>query len=103
MYPQDSQLVETRRVALQDYLRHVVLLLPGLRDSTNRAELVSRLPFFGFVTLISIIDCKTQNFRSFRYGTNFRLSSIRENGVPNYAMTPGQVSSEDVSSSYAAL
>ncbi|CAH0748160.1 unnamed protein product [Diatraea saccharalis] len=43
----DAQLVEQRRVALQAYLRHVVLVLPELRDCTTRAHLITLLPFLG--------------------------------------------------------
>ncbi|KAL4702542.1 hypothetical protein ACJJTC_001427, partial [Scirpophaga incertulas] len=44
---QDSHLVEQRRVALQAYLRHILLVLPELRECTNRAQLITLLPFFG--------------------------------------------------------
>ncbi|KAJ8725592.1 hypothetical protein PYW08_003775 [Mythimna loreyi] len=43
----DAHLVEQRRVALQAYLRHILLVLPELRDCTNRAQLITLLPFFG--------------------------------------------------------
>ncbi|RVE50103.1 hypothetical protein evm_005309 [Chilo suppressalis] len=43
----DARLVEQRRVALQAYLRHVVLVLPELRDCTSRAQLITLLPFLG--------------------------------------------------------
>ncbi|XP_053625369.1 sorting nexin-29 [Plodia interpunctella] len=43
----DAGVVERRRVGLQAYLRHVVLVLPELRTCTARASLVSLLPFFG--------------------------------------------------------
>ncbi|CAB3236420.1 unnamed protein product [Arctia plantaginis] len=43
----DAHLVEQRRVALQAYLRHVLLVLPELRDCTNRTNLITLLPFFG--------------------------------------------------------
>ncbi|KAM3963382.1 sorting nexin-29 [Aphomia sociella] len=43
----DSQVVEQRRVSLQAYLRHVVLVLPELRECTARAHLITLLPFFG--------------------------------------------------------
>lgn len=71
----DSRLVEQRRTSLQAYLRHIVLVLPDLRNCSTRAELVSRLPFFG-------------------------LSSNRENGITNHII--GSRSIED-STSYAAL
>ncbi|XP_047021589.1 sorting nexin-29-like isoform X3 [Helicoverpa zea] len=43
----DAHLVEQRRVALQAYLRHILLVLPELRDCTNRTQLITLLPFFG--------------------------------------------------------
>ncbi|XP_026742718.1 sorting nexin-29-like [Trichoplusia ni] len=43
----DAHLVEQRRVALQAYLRHILLVLPELRICTNRAQLITLLPFFG--------------------------------------------------------
>ncbi|XP_045785744.1 sorting nexin-29-like [Maniola jurtina] len=43
----DARLVEQRRAALQAYLRHVLLVLPELRNCTSRAQLVTLLPFFG--------------------------------------------------------
>ncbi|XP_013186474.2 sorting nexin-29 [Amyelois transitella] len=43
----DAHVVECRRVALQAYLRHVLLVLPELRQCTSRAHLVTLLPFFG--------------------------------------------------------
>lgn len=43
----DADLVEQRRVSLQAYLRHILLVLPELRDCTNRAQLITLLPFFG--------------------------------------------------------
>ncbi|KAG6449518.1 sorting nexin-29 [Manduca sexta] len=43
----DSHLVEQRRIALQAYLRHILLVLPELRECRNRAHLVTLLPFFG--------------------------------------------------------
>ncbi|KAJ8722763.1 hypothetical protein PYW07_003943 [Mythimna separata] len=43
----DAHLVEQRRVSLQAYLRHILLVLPELRDCTNRAQLITLLPFFG--------------------------------------------------------
>ncbi|CAH0701856.1 unnamed protein product [Spodoptera exigua] len=43
----DSHLVEQRRVALQAYLRHILLVLPELRECTNRTQLITLLPFFG--------------------------------------------------------
>ncbi|KAI5633056.1 RUN domain-containing protein [Phthorimaea operculella] len=42
-----AHVVEQRRVALQAYLRHVLLVLPELRACTSRAQLVTLLPFFG--------------------------------------------------------
>ncbi|KAI8435073.1 hypothetical protein MSG28_003479 [Choristoneura fumiferana] len=44
----DAHLVESRRVALQAYLRHILLVLPELRECTSRAQLITILPFFGF-------------------------------------------------------
>ncbi|XP_045542843.1 sorting nexin-29 [Papilio machaon] len=43
----DANLVEKRRLALQAYLRHVLLVLPELRECTSRAQLITLLPFFG--------------------------------------------------------
>ncbi|OWR43482.1 sorting nexin-29-like [Danaus plexippus] len=43
----DTRVVESRRVALQSYLRHVLLSLPELRNCTSRAALTTLLPFFG--------------------------------------------------------
>ncbi|XP_023944025.2 sorting nexin-29 [Bicyclus anynana] len=43
----DARLVEQRRAALQAYLRHVLLVLPELRNCCSRAQLVTLLPFFG--------------------------------------------------------
>ncbi|XP_004924869.1 sorting nexin-29 isoform X1 [Bombyx mori] len=43
----DAHLVEQRRLALQAYLRHVLLVLPELRECTSRPQLVTLLPFFG--------------------------------------------------------
>ncbi|XP_068629393.1 sorting nexin-29-like isoform X2 [Battus philenor] len=43
----DANLVEQRRMALQAYLRHILLVLPELRECTSRAQLITLLPFFG--------------------------------------------------------
>ncbi|XP_063821705.1 sorting nexin-29 [Ostrinia nubilalis] len=43
----DAGVVEQRRIALQAYLRHVLLVLPELRECTSRAQLITLLPFFG--------------------------------------------------------
>ncbi|CAG4981266.1 unnamed protein product [Parnassius apollo] len=43
----DAHLVEQRRVALQAYLRFILLVLPELRECTSRAQLITLLPFFG--------------------------------------------------------
>ncbi|XP_075969513.1 sorting nexin-29-like isoform X2 [Anticarsia gemmatalis] len=72
----DAHLVEQRRVALQAYLRHILLVLPELRDCTNRAQLITLLPFFG------------------------TSSTTRENGL-NHALDRQE--SNDSISSYNAL
>ncbi|XP_061712212.1 sorting nexin-29-like [Cydia pomonella] len=43
----DAHLVESRRLALQAYLRHILLVQPELRECTSRAQLITILPFFG--------------------------------------------------------
>ncbi|XP_038215883.1 sorting nexin-29-like [Zerene cesonia] len=43
----DAKVVEQRRISLQAYLRHVVLVLPELRECTSRTQLVTLLPFLG--------------------------------------------------------
>ncbi|XP_045519198.1 sorting nexin-29-like isoform X2 [Pieris brassicae] len=43
----DARVVEQRRIALQAYLRHVLLVLPELRECTSRSQLITLLPFFG--------------------------------------------------------
>ncbi|XP_049867283.1 sorting nexin-29-like isoform X2 [Pectinophora gossypiella] len=43
----NAHLVEQRRVGLQAYLRHILLVLPELRECTSRAQLITLLPFFG--------------------------------------------------------
>ncbi|CAH0604641.1 unnamed protein product [Chrysodeixis includens] len=72
----DAHLVEQRRVALQAYLRHILLVLPELRNCTNRAQLITLLPFFG------------------------TSSTIKENGV-NHVLD--RQHSNDSVSSYNAL
>ncbi|CAH2074079.1 unnamed protein product, partial [Iphiclides podalirius] len=48
----DAHLVEHRRVALQAYLRHILLVLPELRECTSRAQLITLLPFFGISSTV---------------------------------------------------
>ncbi|XP_050672741.1 sorting nexin-29-like [Leptidea sinapis] len=48
----DARLVEQRRALLQAYLRHVLLVLPELRDCTSRAQLITLLPFFGISSTV---------------------------------------------------
>lgn len=72
----DAHLVEQRRVALQAYLRHILLVLPELRECTSRASLVTLLPFFG-------------------------ISSTKENGL-THSPVERQMSNDSVSS-YNAL
>ncbi|KAJ0180475.1 hypothetical protein K1T71_003879 [Dendrolimus kikuchii] len=68
----DAHLVEQRRVALQAYLRHILLVLPELRECTSRASLVALLPFFG-------------------------ISSTKENGL-THSPVERQISNDSVSS-----
>ncbi|CAK1552091.1 unnamed protein product [Leptosia nina] len=72
----DARVVEQRRVALQAYLRHVVLVLPELKECTSRAQLITLLPFLG------------------------TSSTVKENGVNNIVT---RQNSNDSSSTYDPL
>ncbi|GBP10865.1 Sorting nexin-29 [Eumeta japonica] len=73
----DARVVERRRIELQSYLRHVVLVLPELRNCTSRANLVTLLPFFG---------SSSSNFENGMTGQALgsRQTSVQES-IPTYA------------------